>query len=57
MSLGVWKIQCENADIAMMCKRSDPTDRRCASKRGGKYRWTFGSFCDRALPCYKRACR
>lgn len=53
----VWKIQCAKADLAMMCRRSDPTDRRCAYKLSGKYRWTYGSYCDRALPCYKRACR
>ncbi|MFN2374918.1 MAG: hypothetical protein ABR538_00140 [Candidatus Binatia bacterium] len=53
----VWKIQCAKADLAMMCRRSDPTDRRCAYKLAGKYRWTYGSYCDRALPCYKRACR
>lgn len=53
----VWKIQCSNGTIAMMCRKSDPTDRRCACKRSGKYRWTYGVYCDRALPCYKRACR
>lgn len=49
-------IQCESENLAMMCLRSDRTDRRCARKRGGKYRWTYGSFCAHALPCYKRAC-
>jgi len=53
----VWKIQCSNADLAMMCRKSDPTDRRCAGKRAGKYRWTYGSYCKRALPCSRRACR
>lgn len=51
-----WKIQCQDADLAMMCRRSDPTDRRCASRQGGRYRWTYGSFCASALPCYRRAC-
>lgn len=57
MSARLWKIQCAKENLAMMCKRSDPTDRRCAYKRGGTYRWTYGSYCDRALSCYKRACR
>ena len=56
LSMKTWKIQCSNDDVAMLCRKSDPTDRRCASKRAGKFRWTYGSFCDRHLPCYKKAC-
>jgi hypothetical protein len=57
MDTRVWKIQCSNENLAMMCRRSDPTDRRCAGKKSGKYRWTYGSYCKRVLPCGKRACR
>lgn len=56
MSLKVWKVQCADEHLAMMCRKSDPTDRRCARQRGGRYRWTYGSYCHRSLPCYKRAC-
>lgn len=51
-----WAVQCSSANLAMMCRKSDRTDRRCARKRGGRYRWTYGSYCAHALPCYKRAC-
>ncbi|HXC53018.1 MAG TPA: hypothetical protein VN634_19180 [Candidatus Limnocylindrales bacterium] len=57
MDTKVWKVQCSQGDLAMMCRKSDPTDRRCAYKRSGKYRWTYGSYCHRSLACYKRACR
>lgn len=53
----VWKIQCEKGGLAMMCRRSDPTDRRCAYMRKGRYRWTYGSYCAHALGCSRRACR
>jgi hypothetical protein len=52
-----WKIQCSDAKLAMLCRKSDRTDRRCAAKRSGKYRWTYGSYCHAWLPCYKKACR
>jgi len=51
-----WKIQCSDASLAMVCRKSDPTDRRCAVRRSNTYRWTYGSYCDAALPCYKKAC-
>ena len=51
-----WHIQCSNSDLAMLCRKSDRTDRRCAVKESGRYRWTYGSYCDFALSCYKRAC-
>jgi len=51
-----WDIQCSNESIAMLCRKSDRTDRRCAVKRSGRYHWTYGSYCDASLPCYRRAC-
>jgi hypothetical protein len=52
-----WHIQCSDADLAMLCRNPDRTDRRCAVKRPGKkYRWTYGHYCKRALPCYRKAC-
>jgi hypothetical protein len=57
MNMKYWMVQCGNADLAMTCRKSDRTDRRCAVKRKGRYRWTYGSYCKAAaLPCYKRAC-
>jgi len=57
LDLQKWKIQCENDNLAMMCRTSDPNDRRCACKQSGKYRWTYGVYCKKALPCGRRACR
>lgn len=56
LDLRKWAIQCQSENLAMMCLKKDRTDRRCARIRGGKYRWTYGSFCAHALACYKRAC-
>lgn len=51
-----WEVQCASTNLAMMCRKSDRTDRRCARKKAGKYRWTYGSYCAHALTCYRRAC-
>ncbi|HYC53688.1 MAG TPA: hypothetical protein VEL28_01945 [Candidatus Binatia bacterium] len=57
LDLRKWKIQCENDTLAMMCRKSDANDRRCACKESGGYRWTYGVYCKRALPCGRRGCR
>jgi len=56
LNMAQWHIQCANAELAMLCRKSDRTDRRCAVKQAGRYRWTYGSYCHRALPCYRKAC-
>jgi hypothetical protein len=56
LNMNVWKIQCSKGNLAMTCRKADPTDRRCAWKRSGKYRWIYGSYCKRGLGCYRKAC-
>lgn len=56
LDLRKWAVQCDSTNLAMMCRKSDRTDRRCARKKDGRYRWTYGSFCAHALPCYRKAC-
>jgi hypothetical protein len=56
LNMKQWMVQCSNSDLAMLCRKSDRTDRRCAVKRPGKFLWTYGKYCRAHLPCSRKAC-
>lgn len=56
LKLTEWKLQCKNEKLAMLCRKADVTERRCACIKSGKYFWTYGSKCDGVLSCYTEKC-
>jgi hypothetical protein len=49
--------QCSDEDFAMLCLKADPTQKRCACKRGGRYYWTSAYYCRGRLLCESQRCR
>ncbi len=56
LKINEWKVQCENTEYATMCLKKDPTQKRCACRKDGKYYWGYGRLCDE-LPCIEVPCQ
>ena len=52
-----YKVQCSDGSFAMLCLNADPTHKRCACQRGGRYFWTAGYYCHGRLLCEAQRCR
>jgi hypothetical protein len=57
LSTLAYKVQCSDGNFAMLCLNADPTHKRCACQRGGRYFWTAGYDCHGRLLCEAQRCR
>ena len=51
-----FRAQCSDGSVAMLCSKADPSRKRCACQRGGRFFWSPGYYCNGRLTCVSWAC-